>query len=234
WQQGKMMTAPLGRYETYRNPTDGTDIESYFAVPAKVPAPTVLMLRGIAGPDSGYSEIADRLAAHGYAALVHRWQVRGDDPPDAPLIEDIRAALAFLRGRPEVDPGRIAAFGYCKGGGQALLAAAELPEIRVVVAFHGFARRPDGPDAAHRNPLDVAERIKRPVLLLHGEDDTLSRLPTMMELSCALNSAGAAAELHVYPGANHGFAVSTHKGYQTDAANDSFSRGVAFLAVNLR
>ncbi|MEA2937242.1 MAG: hypothetical protein QOC56_746, partial [Alphaproteobacteria bacterium] len=31
-----MMAAPLGRYETYRNPADGTDIESYFAVPAKV------------------------------------------------------------------------------------------------------------------------------------------------------------------------------------------------------
>jgi dienelactone hydrolase len=140
------MAASLGRYETYRNEADGTNIESYFVAPVAVPAPAVIMLRGVAGPDSGYSEIADRLASQGYAALVHRWQVRGDDPADKTLIGDIEAAIAYLKSRPEVDSRRIAAIGYCKGGGQALLAAAHLPDICVVVAFHGFSRRPDGPD----------------------------------------------------------------------------------------
>jgi carboxymethylenebutenolidase len=191
------------------------------------------MLRGVAGPDSGYTEIADRLAGNGFAALVHRWQVRGDDPVDRVLIDDIRGALAFLRGRSEVDSGRIAFFGYCKGGGQALLAAAELPEIRAIAAFHGFARRPDGPDADHRNPLDAVDRIKRPILLLHGEQDHISPLSSMLELAKALKSAGSPAQIQVYDGANHGFAVPTHKGYKADASTDSFNRAVAFLAANL-
>jgi carboxymethylenebutenolidase len=233
-QRVGIMNGPLGRYETYRNASDGTSIESYFVAPKATPAPAVLMLRGVAGPDSGYTEIADRLAGHSYAALVHKWQVRGDDPADALLIGDVRAALAFLRGRPEVDPGRIVAFGYCKGGGQALLAAAELAEIRAVVAFHGFARRPGGPDPGHGDPLAVVDRIGRPVCLLHGREDEISKLPSMIELAEALKTSGAPTEIVVYDGANHGFAVSTHKGYKADAANDSFTRAVAFLAANLR
>lgn len=227
------MDADPGRYETYENVSDGTRIESYFAAPFATPSPTVILLRGVAGPDSGYTEIADRLAARGYAALVHRWQVRGDDPADRTLIDDLRAGLAFLCGRPEADASRIALFGYCKGGGQGILAAAEIPEIRAVVAFHGFARRPGGADADHCDPLDVVHQIKRPILLLHGEQDTLSPLPSMIELSKALVGAGSPSQIHIYPGANHGFAVSTHKGYKADAAGDSFERGIAFLAANL-
>ncbi|HXF33519.1 MAG TPA: dienelactone hydrolase family protein [Candidatus Acidoferrales bacterium] len=223
----------MGKYEIYSS-QDGTKIESYFVAPPGKKSPAVIMLRGVAGPDSGYTGMADALSAAGYAALVHRWQVRGDDPDDATLIADIRAAIDFLRSRPEVDAARIAAFGYCKGGGQALLAAAALPEIRTVVAFHGFAKRPNGPDAAHRNPIDVVPSLERPVLLLHGEADQLSPLPSMRELATALKGAGCPGEIHVYPGADHGFAVSTHKGYKADAAADGFKRGVAFLVQNLR
>ena len=222
----------LGSYQSYHS-ADGTAIESYFVAPAHVPAPAVIILRGIAGPDSGYTVIADRLARAGYAALVHRWQVRGDDPSDADLLADIEAALGFLRSRTEVDATRIAIFGYCKGGGQGLLAAAALPAIRGVVAFHGFARRPNGSDAAHGDPIDVVAKIHQPVLLLHGEDDQLSPLPSMRELVAALAARPAQAALHTYAGADHGFAVSTHKGYRAEAAGDSFERGVAFLAQNL-
>src|SRR4029077_5902948 len=48
------------------------------------PHPVVLILRGVAGPDDGYTEIARRLAEWGYVALVHGWKVRGADPTDEP------------------------------------------------------------------------------------------------------------------------------------------------------
>ena len=221
----------LGSYQPYPS-ADGTLIESYFVAPDRGPAPAIVILRGVAGPDAGYIVIADRLARAGYAALVHRWQVRGDDPSDAVLIADIEAALAFLRGRPEVDATRIAIFGYCKGGGQGVLAAAAIPAIRAVVAFHGFARRPNGGDDAHADPLAVVSQVEQPVLLLHGEDDQLSPLPSMRELAAALAARPGGASLHTYAGADHGFAVSTHKGYRAEAADDSFERGVAFVAQN--
>jgi dienelactone hydrolase len=69
---------------------------------------------------------------------------------------------------------------------------------------------------------------------LHGEEDQLSPLPSMRELATALTGRRGESGLHTYARADHGFAVSTHKGYQADAAEDSFERGVAFLDANLR
>src|SRR5256712_3636160 len=59
--------------------------------------PVVLILRGVAGPDDGYTEIARGLAEWGYVALLHGWKVRGANPPDAPVYDDLKGALTFLR-----------------------------------------------------------------------------------------------------------------------------------------
>lgn len=226
----------MGDDVTYLSPLDGSEIRSYYTTPrgALVPPPAVLMLRGVAGPNDGYTEIADRLCAAGYAALVHHWQARGNDPDDDTLIADIRGAIAFLKARPDTDAARLAVYGYCKGGGQALIAAAACPEIHLVVAFHGFARRTQGADATHRNPIELVDRVKCPVLLLHGKDDQVSPVAAMRDLSNALERAGLTSGIHLYDGADHGFAVSTHKGFQADAARDSFDRAVSFTAQHLR
>jgi carboxymethylenebutenolidase len=224
----------LGRYETYRSSADGAEIKSYLVKPAAEKAPAVLMLRGVAGPDSGYIRLADHFAAAGFAALIHHWQIRGNDPEDRLLLQDIDAAIAFLRGQAGVDSERIAAIGYCKGGGQALLAAAEFPAIRAVVAFHGLARRTRGADEARCNPIDAVPRIRQPVLLLHGEKDGISPVTSMRDLTAALQGEQVSVELHTYPSADHGFAVSTHKGFQEPAASDSFVRAIAFLNRALR
>lgn len=52
----------------------------------------------------------------------------------AKQLDDWRAALAFLRTRPEINPGRIALWGSSLGGGHALSLAAEEPELRAVIA----------------------------------------------------------------------------------------------------
>ena len=47
-----------------------TNVPSYLATPdGQGPHPVVLILRGVAGPDDGYTEIARRLAEWGYVAL---------------------------------------------------------------------------------------------------------------------------------------------------------------------
>ena len=70
---------------------DGTTaIPSYLATPdGSGPHAAVLILRGVAGPDDGYTEIARRLAEWGYVALLHGWKVRGADPTDAPVYDDL-------------------------------------------------------------------------------------------------------------------------------------------------
>jgi len=226
----------MGGYIVYKSGIDGTEVRSYFVHPqGKTGAAAVLMLRGVAGPDDGYIKIADRLADAGLAALVHSWQVRGNDPGDAELIGDIRAGLGYLASRPEVDRNRIAAFGYCKGGGQAILAAVECPEIKAVVSFHGFAKRTQPLDPAHpRHPLDVIDRLRRPVLIEHGEADDISAIADMRLMAEGMRKAGCVVGFHAYPGAKHGFAVSTHPGYLGSAADASFDHAVSFLQEHLR
>ncbi|MCC6472149.1 MAG: dienelactone hydrolase family protein [Burkholderiales bacterium] len=219
-------------YFTYAS-GDGTRIRSYFNAPAGA-AGGVMLLRGVAGPDSGYTEIAERLAESGFAALVHGWQARGNDPQDAVLLADIEAGLAFMAARPALAGRPLGVFGYCKGGGYAVLAAARFPAIRALVAFHGFARRPDGATAANRNPIDAVGEVRQPVLLLHGGKDSVSPVAAMRELCTAFQRSGVPCEMHVYPQADHGFAVSTHKGYRSEAASDAYTRALDFLRRHAR
>src|SRR4030095_14542960 len=70
--------------------------------------PVVLILRGVAGPDDGYTEIARRLAEWGYVALVHGWKVRGTDPTDEPVYADLHGAMTFLRSVDQADLKKLA------------------------------------------------------------------------------------------------------------------------------
>src|SRR5262249_56209617 len=86
---------------------------------------------------------AAALAEAGYATLAfdHRnfgesgGRPRRDEDPQGKLA-DLRAAVSFLRARPEVDPERIGAIGICLGGGYALKFAAFDPRVK---AFAGIA-----------------------------------------------------------------------------------------------
>src|SRR5207244_3438039 len=119
-----------------------TPIPSYVAVPDGAgPHPTVLILRGVAGPDDGYTEIAERLAGWGYAALMHGWKIRGNDPSDDLVYADMQGAIAYLHSVREADMTRLAVFGFCRGGVHAFMAARAHNEIRAIVVFHGFAFR---------------------------------------------------------------------------------------------
>src|SRR5688572_28811169 len=92
-----------------------TSIPSYLATPnGDGPHPAVLILRGVAGPEDGYTEIARRFAEWGYLALVHGWKVRGADPPDALVYDDLNGALTFLRAVGGADLRRLAVFGFCR------------------------------------------------------------------------------------------------------------------------
>jgi fermentation-respiration switch protein FrsA (DUF1100 family) len=92
---------------------------------------------------------AERLAAAGYVTLAidHRnfgesaGQPRRHEDPQGKLA-DLRAAVSFLRGRPEADPGRIGAVGICLGGGYALKFAAFDPRVKVFAGIAGAYNTP--------------------------------------------------------------------------------------------
>jgi pimeloyl-ACP methyl ester carboxylesterase len=94
-------------------------------------APIVVMAHGLSGTRrDSLGPFAARFAEAGIAALLfdHRGFGDSDGEPDlfhpARQLEDWRAAIAFARSLPGIDPERVATFGSSMGGGNALAAAA--------------------------------------------------------------------------------------------------------------
>ena len=109
------------------------------------------------------------------------------------------AALDFLKGQPTVDPGRIAAIGYCFGGGIVLNMARQGVDLRGVASFHGSLN-------AVKPAIPVAVRAK--VLVLHGADDKFITPEQIEEFKQEMKNAGADFRFIAYPGAVHGFTNS--------------------------
>jgi carboxymethylenebutenolidase len=219
---------------TFTSGDGETSIPSYLATPeGDGPHPTVLILRGVAGPDDGYTEIARRLAERGYVALMHGWKVRGSDPSDAPVYDDLRGAMTFLRSVGQVDQKRLAVFGFCRGGVHAFMAARAHQEIRVIVVFHGFAFR-SARSVPGAQPYDLAEGVNVPTLVLHGTEDEQAPIEGMRRMEARMRALGKVCEFRFYEGARHGFAVRTHPGYEEHAAKQSFVEARRFLETHLR
>ena len=214
---------------TFTSGDGETSVPSYLATPGgDGPYPVVLILRGVAGPDDGYTEIAHRLAEWGYVALVHGWKVRGSDPTDGPVYADLQGAMTFLGSIGQADLQRLAVFGFCRGGVHALMAARAHPEIRLIVVFHGFAFRPAGAQPG-AEPSDLAEGVNVPTLILHGTEDERAPIADMRRMQARMRTLGKVCTFTFYDGARHGFAVRTHPGYAEDAARQSFDEARRFL-----
>jgi carboxymethylenebutenolidase len=218
---------------TFTSGDGQTSVPSYLATPDRQgPHPVVLILRGVAGPDDGYTEIARRLAEWGYVALVHGWKVRGDNPTDEPVYADMQGAMTFLRSAGEADLKRLAVFGFCRGGVHAFMAARAHPEIRLIVVFHGFAFRSARAQRG-AEPYDLAEGVSVPVLVLHGTEDEQAPIADMRRMEARMRDLGKVCTFRFYEGARHGFAVRTHPGYAAAAAQQSFDEARRFLAAHL-
>lgn len=114
------------------------------------------------------------------------------------FAEDIRDALDWLRQQPHVDRTRIVLVGHSVGAGACLFVAADDPEIAAVVSLASMAdpqqfmtdrlrrqlprpvialalryvERVIGHRFAEFSPIHTIGRVKAPILLLHGRQDT--------------------------------------------------------------
>jgi uncharacterized protein len=94
-----------------------------------------------------FRELADTLGRRGIAVLrLDDRGVGGSDagPPNATSVDfsnDVRAGIAYLRGRPEIDASRIGIVGHSEGGVIAPMIAVSDPAIRAIVLMAGTASR---------------------------------------------------------------------------------------------
>lgn len=175
------------------------------------PRPGVLVIHDWMGPGPFTRGKARELAAMGYVALavdVYGKSVRPANQEEASrlagqfkgdralLRRRLKAGLDALLKRPEVDPARVAAIGYCFGGTAALELARSGADVAGVVSFHGGLDSPAPADG--RN-------IKGKVLALHGADDPFVPAADLVAFQDELRKAGVDWQLIVYGGAVHAF-----------------------------
>lgn len=125
--------------------------------------PIVVMAHGLSGTRrDGLEAFAERFAEEGVTALVFDHRGFGDSTGEQDLFEparqlqDWRAAIAFARSLPDVDPDRLATVGSSMGGGNALAAAAEDPEVAAAISQVPFL---DMVRQAHRSSVRVTARM---------------------------------------------------------------------------
>ena len=106
------------------------------------------------------------------------------------------AALDFLKQQPTVDPTRIAAIGYCFGGGVVLNMARQGLDLKGVASFHGSltAVKPAQPGM-----------VRAKILVLNGADDKFVTPEQIEAFKKEMKSAWADFWFISYPGAIHSF-----------------------------
>lgn len=126
-------------------------------------APLVILAHGLSGTRRDrLGAFAERFARAGFAALAFDHRGFGDSGGEHDLfeprrqLEDWRAAIAFARSLPEVDPDRLVTFGSSMGGGNALAAAAADRRIAAAISQVPFL---DVVRQAHRSPPGVTFRM---------------------------------------------------------------------------
>lgn len=174
-------------YEEVRIATsDGERLHGWF-LPAPEPRGTVLFLHGNAGNISHRLDTLSLLRALDVQVLIIDYRGYGEStgsPGEAGLYRDALAAWEHLVEVRNIPPDRLIALGRSLGGAVAAQLAAERPVAGLVVeaaftsmadlAARQYPMFPVRPLLRHRYDTEAAlERVRQPVLVVHGRDDTL-------------------------------------------------------------
>lgn len=154
--------------------------------------------------------------------------------PDARVMSDLEALVAYAKQHPSAQADRIGVTGFCRGGTYTLLFAAHSREIKAAVAWYGQIKPAKTPGIRTAGPLDLAGQITAPLLGLYGEADLGIPVADVKEMEAALKAAGKTADFILYPGAGHAFHSDYRPSYRPEAAKDAWSRCVAWFTKYLK
>jgi len=213
--------------------SDGFQLGAYRADPAAPPKAALVVIQEIFGVNHHIRNVCDRFAAQGYVAVapaifdrIERNFQSGYSPdevtiarkfvanPDWPaMLRDVQAAIESVK-----DIGPVGIVGFCLGGSVAYAASTKLNGLRAAVGYYGGAivRFAD-------------DKPTVPTLLHFGEKDAgipLSDVDT-------IRAKRLDVEIHVYPGAQHGFSCDERASYDKASADIAWQRTLAFFAKHL-
>jgi len=173
-------------------------------------------------------EVAAWLNSIGVTGMILKYRVprRPDEIKGEPArrpLQDAQRAVSLVRskaGEWGIQPQRIGMIGFSAGGHLAIATATSFEQRTykpvddvdtiscrpnfAIAAYSGYLKAKDKDEiaASLRIPAETP-----PVFLVHGSDDIVSPPENSVLMYLALKKAGIPAELHVYAGTTHDFAV---------------------------
>ncbi len=220
---------------------DGGRFKAFVALPAKLPAPALVLLQEVYGVNRFMRRITEHWAEQGFLAVCPDlyWHLQPGIvlDPETPghreraletgkrldtdlAVRDLSALVEQLRAARECT-GKVATSGYCLGGKLAYLAGTR-GNADCNVSYYGV-----GIEAY----LGEAARLSKPLLMHIGEADPWTPESVRAQLEAALGG-NPLVTMHLYAGTGHAFA---REGAATDVpamralAN---SRTLAFLRTH--
>jgi carboxymethylenebutenolidase len=224
----------------------GHGINAVRALPkAKGKRPAVIILHERYGVDQHTKDLAVKLAQTGFVGLApdlfHRFngdrkalqkgQVRMDLRDDEAL-EDLNAAVDYLKKSTNVDGARIGIIGVCQTGRQPLLLAANRDDIAGVVVLYGAigGKEWDGNELRPTPIEKLVAKVSCPVLGIFGEADHIISVDDVIRFRGCMEWSKKSYHVRLYRDAPHGWLNDTMPGrYRKEAAKDAWSLMMSFL-----
>jgi carboxymethylenebutenolidase len=230
-------------------PVKDGDIPAYRAMPANgAPHPVVLVVQEIFGVHEHIKDICRRLAKAGYFAVAPELYARQGDVahlkdvqeilttvvskvPDAQVMSDLDATLAWASATAHADAERVAITGFCWGGRIVWLYSAHNPAVKAGVAWYGRLVGQAG-ELTPKHPVDVAASLDVPVLGLYGGADQGIPAQSVEQMRAALERGKSGSQIVVYEDAPHGFNADYRPSYRKEAASDGWKRMLAWFKTH--
>lgn len=222
---------------------DGGTFDAYVAMPAVLPAPTIVLIQEIFGVNAEMRAKCDEFAQAGYIAvcpdlfwrlepgvqLTDKSQAEWDKAFDLynrfnvdKGVEDLRATVHVYQGHAQGN-GMVGTVGYCLGGKLAYLMAART-QVDCAISYYGV-----GLDAL----LGESTHIKKPLLMHIAALDKFVPPDTQAQIKDGLKDHPHVT-LHTYEGVDHAFARGNGQHYDEQAATLANQRTAAFFDRHLK
>ena len=220
--------------------------------------PGVLVCHHAPGINEQLQSMMERVAAEGFVCaapdLYYRWGKRMLFQPtaaqaaieqaqaivgaysDFDLAQDLRLTINFTKSLHNVIPDRIGCLGYCWGGHHAFLGACLNSDLKAVVVCYGSNVAINEPSIQRPlRPLDLAERIRCPILSLSGEQDPNPSPEHINTIAETMKELGKEFEYHIFPGAAHAFfSEDNPRRYHAPSAEKGWPLKLEFLKRHLQ
>ena len=215
--------------------SDGGKFAAYLALPARTPAPGLVLLPEVFNTNPHIRSVADGYAAEGFVVLAPDVYWRQEPGCYAAYTDEGRAKVQALRAQLDTDQftkdlgdvvaslrgrkdctGKVGVMGFCLGGKFTYLAATRLP-IEAAVSYYGVEID---------KYLDEADRLRCPILMHFAETDPHVPEGTVAAIQARMGS-WSNVEIHRYPGTEHGFNRHGYPPYNEAQAKAARQRTLA-------